>query len=67
MCCCDGSGDDIMGITAFVLMVMIPIFQPAMYRMVQALTCTYPIGEAPFLDAMPDMECWQVGTKTKIF
>eukprot|EP00160_Parvularia_atlantis_P014130 Unigene3333_Nuclearia_a/m.10223 Unigene3333_Nuclearia_a/g.10223 ORF Unigene3333_Nuclearia_a/g.10223 Unigene3333_Nuclearia_a/m.10223 type:complete len:418 (-) Unigene3333_Nuclearia_a:22-1275(-) len=60
VCCCgDGGGDDIATIAAFILLTMIPIFQPTMYRMIQALTCTYPIGAPSYLDVMPDMYCWQ--------
>jgi len=60
LCC--GEGSD----TAFIIigglfLTMVPIFQPMMIKMFQALSCTYPIGSPPFLDVIPEMTCWEGG------
>jgi len=60
LCCCDGNEEMFM-IVGMVFLSMIPIFQPMMIKMMEALVCTYPVDGPPTLDADPNtpkMECW---------
>ena len=59
VCCCD-MNDDSFIIVGVVFLTMVPIFQPLMIKMMQALVCTYPLGASPTLDVdvVNHMTCW---------